>query len=99
MAVDRHLNFMSRGIKESDDSAGFSSAEFSGMCRPAQVSITNPFTIDSALEGGKKKRMLSTPMRMDETVRTQFGPDYTSFLGAARADKPRNLYRNPFVLH
>ena len=43
--------------------------------------------------------LLSTPMRMDETVRTQFGPDYTSFLGAARADKPRNLYLIPFVLH
>ena len=53
-----------------------------GLVRPnsagcaAQVSITNPFTIDSALEGGKKKRMLSTPMRMDETVRTQFSPDF-----------------------
>jgi len=76
-----------------------------GLVRPnsagcaARVSITNPFTIDSALEGGKKKRMLSTPMPMDETVRTQFSPDYSRFLGSARADKPRNLYQIPFVLH
>ena len=43
--------------------------------------------------------LLSTPMRMDETVRTQFSPDYSRFLGSARADKPRNLYQIPFVLH
>lgn len=49
-----------------------------------QVSITYPFT--SALEGGKKTRILSTCMRMDETVRMQFSPDY--IFCAARIDKP-----------
>jgi hypothetical protein len=39
VAVDRHPNFMNRGIKESYDSAGFSLAELSGMCRPGHDHI------------------------------------------------------------